>query len=263
MRVQLCLAAFVAASLHSNMAGGVVVVHYWMKAFIPNVHPALPGYFLKTAKNTYVLNAPDPFTLGLDKLAGTCFLTDNRSFSTDPMQSARLTVEFDIVIDGGYVHLTPTAGRQIGRVGATENVDCITGEDKQAPRSAPSSSISVSDVHAANGVSTWGIKASGANPFYTVSDTPHINVAPNIDFNVVFAYDRLSGKLQINGDCGYFPSFESYYSVNGGPVTSIVQWPPYRDSTAASLFDAGLGINTRNLPETKIDIFKYLPHDDD
>lgn len=221
-------------------------VHIWFKAFIPREHPKLPAYVSRTAKNTWVIHAPDisaPPLLDISRLKGTCFETDNRLFDSSPAASARVSVDLTLAIDDRTLRLVPTGSVSPVVIGETRNVDCRTGEELQPGRTAATSSVSVSQVKKLNFLRTIGIKASSANPFYTIIQ---VNIAPRIDFDVVITYDILSRHLLIKGDAGYFPSFEGYYQLNGGPVTSLVQWTPFEESTAMSLLDMGIGVNLRN-----------------
>lgn len=222
--------------------------HFWMKAFIPNEHPEVKDSFLKTRKGTWVLRAPEiPFPgTNIGNLSGTCFSTDNRGFSESPLAPARITTELMLVIDSRKVSVEKADGRDIVRIGQTENVDCVSGELLQPPLQARSETVSISDVKRQQFLSVVNVRAASANPFYKLLG---LQAAPDINYEVVFQYDILSKSLTIVGVTDYFPSFEAYYRLDDGPVTKVIAWPPYKDSTAASLFEFGLGVNTRSFEE--------------
>ena len=233
-----------------NACASPIHVHIWIKAFIPSQHPVLKDYFLKTAKNTWVVEAPSTPLPGanIGKLSGTCFVTDNRSFDQSPLASARVTTEFDLVIDQRNISVQKFNDREIVRIGQTENVDCKSGEALQPPMTASTNTVTIGDVKQLNFLKVFNVRAASANPFYKLLG---IQVAPDINYELVFQYDILSRTLKINGVTGYFPSFESYYSIDNGPIKTIIQWTPFKDSTAMSLLDLGTGVNTRSF-EMKI-----------
>lgn len=228
-------------------------VHLWMKAFIPSQHPQLPDYIKTTQIGTHVIPAPGdlPFPFKFDFTQGSCFATDNRSFDSSPLASARATVELMIVISGREMSYQKVEGREVRRIGETHIVDCATGLDKSPAKTADLNGIEIGDVKKDNFSRVFYTRASVANPFYSilpgVVDSP---MSPAIDFSFVTTYDILARSIELKGSVGYFPSFEAYYNIDGGPIKSIFQMPPYQDSTALSLFDLNLGVNTRNFAQT-------------
>lgn len=234
----------------SDAFASPIHVHIWIKAFVPSQHPVLKDYFLKTAKNTWVIEAPSIPLPGanIGKLPGTCFVTDNRSFDQSPLASARVTTEFDLVIDQRNISVQKFSHREIVRIGQTENVDCKSGETLQPPMTANTNTVTIGDVKQLNFLKVFNIRAASPNPFYKLLGR---QVAPDINYEFVFQYDILTRTLKINGVTGYFPSFESYYSIDNGPIKTIIQWTPFKDSTAMSLLDLGTGVNTRSF-EIKI-----------
>ena len=205
--------------------------HFWIKGFIPNSHADLPGYFFPTRAGTWVLRAP---ALG-GELEGTCFETDNRGYSDSPIASARVTVEFVMVVDGGDVGIEPAEGRDFRRVGETRNVDCITGEMLKQPKRADLRSVAVGPVKRSRGLSVVNARASTSDPFYLAS--------PRLDFEAVLQFLLDERKLNVIITAGTFPSFEAYYRLNNGPAVPVVLWPA--TGTVYSLFDLGTGINSR------------------
>lgn len=231
-------------------------IHFWMKAFIPNHHPGLPDYIKKTENGNWVIAAPSipgSEIIGLGKLEGTCFVTDNRGFDKSPTASARVTIELIFVVNRKtrQVSIERAEGRDKIRIGSSHNVDCKTGKELQPPRTADISN----DVKTQDAVKIIGITASVPNPYYEIGGSMARFAPPlkSIKFDVIFEYDLFGGKVELKGDAGSFPSFEAYYKLNDGGVTSIIEWVPYKDSTAAALADLGLGINMRNF-STKISL---------
>lgn len=223
-------------------------LHIWIKAFIPNKHPELPNYFQKTSKNTWAIQAPIlplPF-VDVGKLSGTCFLTDNRGFDSDPKASARVSVELLLTIDKRKIQLSKYLNNEIVVIGQTENVDCSSGEQLRIPERANVNTVTIGEFKTSPGssfIKTLNIKASSPNPYYKILN---YQIAPDIDFEVVIQYSITRRVVKVIGTTGYFPSFEAYYSLNGQAPRPIVQLPPYKNSTAMELFDMNLGLNKRN-----------------
>lgn len=223
-------------------------VHLWFAAFIPKSHPGRPDYIIKTVKNTYVIRAPG----FIGPASTTCFSGDDRDFDSSPTASARIRVSIFIDIDDETMSLEPS---YITNTGVSHNVDCTTGTELQPSKRAPLEPIIVYPVVENAGFdSSLKIDAVAANPFYPNVKVPGTNMflglSPDIDMNVVITYNFLFRQLEISGKMGVFPAFEGYYSINGSSPVAIFQLLPYKDSTAWSLPDLGLGINTQYLTTT-------------
>ncbi len=221
-------------------------VDLWFGAFIPSTDEGRADYIVPTSDGTHVVQAPPFLTL-----KGTCFSTDNRSFDSSTKASSRVFIKIRLIINGADM-TTATAVER--RVGPTHNVDCKTGKDLQPPKTAISDTLVVHDVVKANFARTLYLEAASANPFFPSVQVPgthmSLGISPDIDFKISIRYDFLARKMVLNGTVGYFPAFEAYYSLNDGPVKTIYQLGPYKDSTAWSLVDFSSGINTRNVGKT-------------
>lgn len=223
------------------------IVDVWFNAFIPNGHPKLPDYIRKTRKNTFVISAPD----FIGALKDSCFETDNREFSDAPLASARIAVSMRLRLNGREMIVEPIPGQPQRRVGVTHNVDCITGEERNPSKSAPSDRLLIGDVKESQFSKVLYIDAAGANPFYPSIRIPgtnrYLGASPDIDFKVVLTYRYIEREIEMKGSIGYFPSFEGYYRINSGPAQAFYRMPPHENATALDLVDFSLGINTRNV----------------
>lgn len=221
-------------------------LHIWTRAFIPSTHEGRPGLIKRTAIGTAVVSAPD----FIGQLAGTCFETDNRGFDAALDASVRIGLEFVLVIRDRDMTVEAPPGRNTARVGETHNVDCVTGNAIQRSKSAPSEPLKIHPVKKDNFKRTLFVEAAGANPFYPSVKVPfldmYLGLSPDIDYRISFTYDFIARKITYKGTAGYFPSFEGYYSLNGGAARPMYQLSPYEDSTPWSLPDLGTGLNTRN-----------------
>lgn len=259
------LATYLTGSMSSHAHAIDADVRFLIRAFISKDHPGRSNYIKKTEKGTYVVPAP-PFPTTSQGVAGvqaydtktlkyyeqslkqTCFETDNRAFSSDPSASARATAEIVLLIRGRNVTVAAPPGRSKNRIGPTGHVDCKTGINITEPKTASQDTVSVGEISIDRFRSTVNIRAASPNPFYLLAQfgSMAISLAPDIDFTAAITFDALKRAIEVKGMAGYFPSFEAYYQVNDGPVEKIINWDPYGDSTAFSLFDLNLGINTRN-----------------
>lgn len=204
-----------------------------MKAFIPSSVPGsidllpMPGF-----PGRFMLKGP----------LNTCFETDNRTFSTEPTSSARITTDFTIdVVDPPTVAPAEKAARF--KTGVTHRVNCLTGAAEasgQADAGCTMGTIARTDRQVQ--VVT---ACSVANPLLP---------APAIDYGGSFIYDLRKFTLSFEGDVGSFPSFEIYASLNGGPFVTLLARAPLGAAGPVSLYDLWLHINTHRIviPPTKL-----------
>lgn len=223
-------------------------VKFWVSAFIPNKHPMLPDYIRKTELGTWVVSAPKPpKLLDLGGLSGSCFVTDNRGFEANPTASSRVTTELKLTIKNRELVVDSVNGRNKVRIGETHNVDCVSGKDIRPPQKESANSVAIGDVKTNGFTKVFFVRASSSNPFYKLLG---LTISPSIDYSYTVTYDYLRHTINIKGTVGYFPAFEAYYSINGGKTQPIMKLSPYQDSTASSLVDFNLGVNTRNFEHT-------------
>lgn len=219
-------------------------VHFWMKAFIPKAHQGLPNYIKRTTLGTWVVPAPTlPSLVDIGSLSGSCFVTDNRDFDGDPTAAARVTTEFILMIKDRKLQIKKHAERDIVRIGETHNVDCNNGKNLSPPKTEKSESVSIGNIRSSGFKRVFFVKASSSNPFYRLAG---LTVSPAIDYSFSLTYNYLDRRLYIKGMTGYFPAFEAYYSIDDGPVQTLLRRPPHGDSTASALADFNLGINSQN-----------------
>ncbi|MFB9984361.1 DUF3238 domain-containing protein [Mesorhizobium kowhaii] len=245
------------------------IVHIWVKAFIPSSHPTLPNYIKKTAKGSYVIDAPSlpviiPSVGGepayskavadyfQEALATRCFETDNRSFDNSPLASARVTVELAVKTSIREISIDKYQSRDNVRIGESRKVNCSTGELVEKGKTAPASEVTVGGIKKDGWYRTFFVKAASSNPFYNFDflGLPKLSLAPDIDFSFYVKFDPLKQKMFVKGTTGTFPAFEMYGQVDSGPIKILLQRPPADSATAVSLFDGALGINTVNFEAT-------------
>jgi hypothetical protein len=209
-------------------------VHIWIKGFIPNIHSGNPGYVTPIpGTNKFVIQEP---------MGSACAMSDNRGFSNDPNAFARLTTEFILNIENGSVNLLPAGPRPTVSTGVSYRVNCATGENLEAPRTASTDNMSIGNPAFADGVAQVAIDCRASYPF--------IPLAPDVNFSGHFTYDLTSRNLRFQGSAGMFPSFEAYAQLNGGQIKALFQFAPGKGTTIISLIELGTGLQQRKIDVT-------------
>jgi hypothetical protein len=205
--VSIVLAAM-GASCH---AAAPTHLHIWFRAFIPKSHPSRPNYIRQIPGNPprWVVPRPTiPWTdTSIPILFDTCFVTDNLTFSSDSVASARITSEAVINYDNGTVALEQAQGRPLHRADPSEEVDCDTGKTKKAA-TADTSNMHFGNPSSADGVVQIVLNAQAKNPLAPRFGTPTIDYGGTITWNVT------KGTLQFRGYAGVFPAFEAYAALD-------------------------------------------------
>jgi hypothetical protein len=204
-------------------------LEYWMKAFIPNVHPTNPDLIAQVPghPNRWMLKGPLP--------NGICFETDDRGFSNDRNAKAKVTTHFSLITDGAIVRIEPQDGMHVHEAGVSTKLDCNTGMTIDERRGL----FGVRAIGApaiADGKSQIIGQASIKNPFTAP-------LSPYIDYSFNYIFDSNEGTLKYSLTIGAFPAFEAYVSINGSPPNAIIRRPATGNSPF-SLYDMGLGFNT-------------------
>jgi hypothetical protein len=197
-------------------------VHIWMKAFIPKDHPGNPGYVKSVLGQSgkYVIEDP---------LDDTCYATDNRLFSNDPTESARMTTEFILILGNDSVEVQQAASRPVPRIGWTHHMDCKHGLDLHAPKRASADDMHLGMPALSNGIAEIVVSAQASNPF--------IKSAPAIQYGGHWTFNTSTKELDFRGSTGVFPAFEAYAQLNEGPVMTVFQLEPGKATTVMSLID--------------------------
>lgn len=231
-------------------------VDVWFRSFIDIKHPGIPDYISKAANGRYVIRAPDlpaPTFMDVARFKGTCFTTDQRTFTSELDSSARVGVYLRIVVIGRELKVDKIGSKPNVIIGETHNVDCRSGADLRAPMTADISSVSISDIKVGQFYRNFSVKIAASDPFYSILG---VKLAPKIDSEILFSYNVSTRQLKITGSTEPFPSFEGYYKKSNGPVVKILNRPPDSDATALSLIDIYLRLNLQNFEDT-IDLLDW------
>ena len=223
-------------------------VQIWIKAFIPKSHPTNPNYVKPVPNRAGQFMIPPPVPIAIPGLGepNVCYLTDARAFSTNPQAPARLTTEFEILINGSSATIAKVNGRNIHRADETEKVFCSTG----ASVARGTASVIVPGTGEAFGIGGPHIAGNQIQViFQGAAKNPIVPViagiaTPTIDYDVDIIYDKAAKKITFRATHGIFPAFEAYASRNGGPTKTLFRVMP-EGATTWRLFDGGLGVASR------------------
>jgi hypothetical protein len=226
------IAAALGLALASASAGADDTLRIVVRAFIPNAHPANPGYVRPVPGQQGKFMIPDPTS------PTRCYSTDHRGFSSAPDASARVATDLTLVATSAP-RARPSSGSAAHKAGITVEYECASG------RTLRTATADVAGCHVgtpahADGKVQLVFGCSGKNPLAPP------RISPKIDYGATITYDIAKKTLAYSGDIGVFPAFEAYASLNGGPFVKLYASPP----SAASvwwLYDGGLGINTRRV----------------
>lgn len=179
-------------------------IRIWINAFIPKDIPGLT----KPAGGRYLGDTMIP---GPVHGVSDCFLTDNRSFSSNPAASSRLHSLCDIDL------AQKSVASQMHRCDPTVEVDC---EDftTECNRSASTSNMRFAPVSVSGTLMTIAYEGAASNGCFTG--------APDIDIIGTITVDLVASTLSFDGNCEPFPAFEIYMSVDDGSAKTLVQRLP-------------------------------------
>lgn len=189
---------------------------FWINAFIPvNVEgvtqpwPNHPGKTVLTGLTEFLPSV------------GGCFLTDQRSFSSDIAASARMHSEV-------RVRMTETTfdWTQTHRCNTTHKVDCDDGSEVD---SATADTDDMAFRLIEGSTDRVVLEYNGA------AKDPLVLPAPNLDMEGTLTVDRNTRTVHFDGLVDDFPAFEAYAVKDGfGPYTIATLGPS--DGGAFSLF---------------------------
>jgi hypothetical protein len=162
-----------------------------------------------------------------------CFLTDQRGFSSDKKESARLSsvLSFSLTKDG-Y-----SALKHVPETGVTHEVKCGNGDATGlCAKQAPASEIIVSKQVFEKAGSFFFVDLDGkaSNPCIEFLGRKS---APKIHWKLKFSFNAANRLWGVTAEVGDFPSFEAYMQVDNKPPVTIFQ-------SSANAFNWGIGIAT-------------------
>ena len=192
----------------------------WINAFIPK---DLPGYTETVLKGPY---SGETMVHGPIESINDCFLTDQRTFSSQIDASSRLHSQIEIDL----ATLTEVQNSEFHDCSYTIEVDCEDGEE-ECKSKGKTSRMHFYHLRAISSTEL-GINVDGrsSNPCFTFS--------PDVFYSgilrIVLKND--SGSVSFNGMIGGFPAYEMYISLDGN-IIQVFNSPPPPGNTPASLLN--------------------------
>lgn len=195
-------------------------VEIWLRAFIPNSENSgkATGYIVPRpnfpGQSQVRLLPTDKLPNGLTP---SCFVTDNRSFSSAGDSTARVDTKFTIIPIANGGKISPVMGRTTA--GVTIEVTCNDGAQiASAPGKIERDNIGTPAF--ADGMIQVIGQVQGKNEL-----AAH-GLAPSIDYSFDFRWSPWTGKLKAVVNYGSFPAFEVYGRVKGGNWKPLHQHLP-------------------------------------
>jgi hypothetical protein len=218
----------------------------WIRAFIPNTHPGNPTYIKPVPGVSGAWMIPAPSLGPLDALAqlvssvpldgDTCFATDDRSFTSSAVASARLTTAFSLTVSGNPPGVTPLSDHDsINFPGVSKAYKCSSGAViLQKPGKMQLNAVG--GPHVAGTQTQIIIDAAASLPFISGSAWVH--------YSADMTFDSATKALKYTVTIGRFPAFEAYAQLNSGPVKKLFSENPV-GASVWSLVDLGSGLARR------------------
>lgn len=194
--------------------GNMRELKVWVKSFIP----AHIGGFTRAVPGT---NETKFMTTQGEYLVG-CFATDNRNFSSALGASARISVGVCINLEHGeYSALVWPDGRKGPACGETIKYDCDNGKVKKRGTAWPRGGFSSLKISADRKIWQWKCTIAANDPLVTGS----FDIDIDLLFTLTLDTFPDAGTLEVSGTVNDFPAFESYVSVDDGPIHPIFLEP--------------------------------------
>ncbi len=153
---------------------------------------------------------------------GDCFSGDNRAFSSDIHASSRMHSEVEAANLGASA-----AGESFHwhNCDTSHKIDCSTGavlEEARGDTSRMTFRVNIGSFpDPVAGVHDLPTPSSVRIAYVGAANNPLVSHSPDIDMNMVFTLDPVTGILNFEGAVDAFPSFEGYASANNGAPVEL------------------------------------------
>jgi hypothetical protein len=145
-------------------------------------------------------------------IIGDCFLTDQRSFTSESGAKARMHSQVWVWVKPDGYQWT-----QEHHCDETTEVDCEDG-DVEGKKTQNNDNMAFGVLSGSSSKVVLDFKAAENNPLVTAS--------PNIDLVGTLTVDRANGFVEFVGKVDEFPAFEAYVSINEGSPRTVAQLGP-------------------------------------
>jgi hypothetical protein len=161
----------------------------------------------------------------------TCYVGDNRSYSSDPKATSRVWLNFSMRVGETAFELDPSSVKK--GTHRSYAVHCETGEALEDAK-ADTNAVSVEALPASEGVAGAKIKLAGRNPLI-----PAV-FSPLLELEGTFTYSRDDLTVSFDGKREAFPAYEAYARLNGGDWRTVFATGPDKGASAFSIADYGV-----------------------
>jgi hypothetical protein len=192
---------------------GISSIRLWVNAFIPK---DVAGLTIELPGGDTAIPGPIP---GVSD----AFLTDQRTFSSDPLASSRMHSELEILVDRAMPSIITSH-----RCGETVEVDAEDG-DVEGRDTAETNRMSFHNLRILSSTTLSLQYRSAAN-------NPLVTGSPDIDFDGTILVDLTAMTVTIDGRIDEFPAFEAYVTRDGSAPTTLFQEPPHPGVAPWNLF---------------------------
>lgn len=209
-----------------------ILVH----SFIPSKYPGSEAELVPMPNSGKTMVKAD-----LPVVGTLCFGTDDRSFSSKPDASARITA--DVILLATAKPMVETEPAKRFKSGSTRKINCSSGAVEKTAYADVSGCSFGTPAYGDNKVQVV-MTCKAADPLVPL--VPQ-KFTPDLHFGGTFTYNILEKTLSFKGDIGAFPSYEAYASLNGGSFTPLFKKEPEKGANSMSLIDLWQHINNRKL----------------
>lgn len=161
----------------------------------------------------------------------TCYVGDNRSYSSDLQATSRVWLNFSMRVGETDFELDPSSVKK--GTHRSYAVHCETGEALEDAK-ADANAVSVEALPASEGVAGVKITLAGRNPLI-----PAV-FSPLLELEGTFTYSREDLTVSFDGKREAFPAYEAYARLNGGDWRTVFATGPDKDASAFSIADYGV-----------------------
>jgi PKD repeat protein len=201
-------------------------VKLWINAFIPSSIPGLTLTAPAPFAPSTVIRGPEP----LYQLNGALYMTDQRSFSSDPSASARMHSEVWLDVTFG-----PLLQNEIERTDRTEEIGQLSPQPYSVAclKAADTSRMHFQNVRGSSDLIQIDIAAAANNP---CTAPLSILPTPDISYTGTITIDVPARTISFNGFIDSFPAFEMYAAINNHPPLTLFMIPPPPGNDPWNLF---------------------------
>lgn len=208
--------AVIATLLLVQTASAADDVQVWIRAFIPDAVAVGTTVPVVSTSGGAALKASD----------GGCIATDQRTWSDERGARARLVSDFHLLVDGVSGVQLQSSGKPVTVAAGIRSVDCGSGvEIAVLPAQLLADEV---------GIPAQTDRGAQISVLAAVADPLRPWSSATIHYDATFIYHPSSRTLEYQALTGFFPAYEAYAALNGGPAVTVFRSGPVRRSESAA-----------------------------